>query len=140
LFLGDAELLGRLARPGGDDHEMRHQLVSRAYFDLLAEHGVLRRDLSAEAITYGFLATLEGFVRGEATDQRPGPDLQQRSELLAFTIQRAFESGKRVSAAAAKTITTRIIGLLTDMAEADLAELDTAAEKRRDEDRESETP
>jgi hypothetical protein len=35
--------------------------MSRAYFRLLAEHGLLRDDLDIEAIAYAFQATFEGF-------------------------------------------------------------------------------
>jgi AcrR family transcriptional regulator len=129
LFLGDAEMLGRLARRRNDKREMRHQLVSRTYVELLAESGVLHRDLSTDAIAYGLLATLEGFIRSESSaDQQHSFDLQERSELLALIVRRAFETGQSVSPAAAKAIAARVIGLFTGLAEADRAELDLADE------------
>jgi AcrR family transcriptional regulator len=129
LFLADAEMLGKLARPGNDSRDMRHHLVSRAYFELLAEHGVLHPDLSTEATAYGFLATLEGFIRSESTaDQQHGLDLQKRSELLARTVQRAVETRQRVSPATTRAIASHVIGLFSDLAEADRADLDLAGE------------
>lgn len=129
LFLGDPEMLGKLTRRGDDGREMRHQLASRAYFELVAGSGVLRRDLSIEAIDYGFLATLEGFIRSESTaDQEHRFDLHQRSDLLALIVRRAFETGRNVSTGEAKTIATRVIGLLTDLVEADRAEPDLVRE------------
>ncbi len=124
LFLDDADLLGKLARPGSGARERRHRLVSHAYFELLAEHGLLRNDLSADAVAYAFLATLEGFIRAEATaDEQQGSGIQERAELLARTVQRAFETGRRVSPAAEKTIATRVIDLFTGLGDADRADL-----------------
>ena len=87
LFPADSELLGKLARPGSGARERRHQLVSHAYFELLAEHGLLRGDLSADGVAYAFLATLEGFIQAEASagDQR-GSGIEERAELLALTV------------------------------------------------------
>jgi hypothetical protein len=45
--------------------------MSRAYFRLLAEHGLLRDDLDVEAIAYAFQATFEGFLQAEAAWPRP---------------------------------------------------------------------
>jgi hypothetical protein len=44
VFLADSELLGKLARPDTEARKQRHHLSSRAYFELLAEHGLLRAD------------------------------------------------------------------------------------------------
>jgi hypothetical protein len=50
-------LLGKLVSPGIGARENRHQLVSATYFQLLAEHGLLRDDLGVDEIGYAFLAT-----------------------------------------------------------------------------------
>ncbi|WP_405987994.1 TetR/AcrR family transcriptional regulator [Streptomyces sp. NBC_00986] len=124
VFLADSELLGKLARPESGVREDRHRLVSQSYFELLAEHGVLHGGLSTEQVTYAFLATLEGFIQAEATaDDRQGPGIHDRSELLAVTVQRAFEAGHRVPPAAAKTIATQVIDLFARLADADRADL-----------------
>jgi hypothetical protein len=79
---------------------------------------VIDGDLGTEAIAYGFLTTLEGFIQSESTaDQPHSLGLQERSELLALTVQRAYETGRSVSPAVAKTIATRVIGLFTDLVE-----------------------
>jgi AcrR family transcriptional regulator len=129
VFLGDAEMVGRLATPGKDGRELRHHLVSRAYFELLAEHGVLHPGLSTDAIAHAFLATLEGFIRAESTaDQRHWSDVEEHADLLARTMERAFETGTSVSSAQARTIATRVIDLFTNLAQADRADLDLAGE------------
>lgn len=125
LFLADAELLGKLARPGSVARENRHRLVSHAYFELLAEHGLLRADLSADAVAYAFLATLEGFIQAEATageGQGAATGVEERAELLARTVQRAFESGRSVSPAAEKAIAARVIDLLARLGDDDRAD------------------
>jgi AcrR family transcriptional regulator len=124
VFVADSELLGKLARPEPGAHETRHHLLAQAYFELLAEHGLLPGDLSTEAVAYAFQATLEGFIHAEAAvgeGQRPG--IHDRADLLAFTVQRAFESGRRVSPAAEKAISAQVIALLTRVGDADRAAL-----------------
>jgi AcrR family transcriptional regulator len=116
-FLGDAEVLGKLAKPGSSPRESRHRLVSHDYFQLLADHGLLRDDLSPDAVAYGFMATLEGFIQAEADD------LLARAELLALIIQRAFETGRAVSAAEEKAIATQVVDLFAGLGAADRADL-----------------
>ena len=99
--------------------------MSRAYVELLAEHGLLRDDLDVDAVAYAFLATLEGFIQAEATgDQRHGSGIQDRADLLSLTVQRAFETERRLSPAAEKTIAIRVIDLLARLGDADRADLD----------------
>jgi AcrR family transcriptional regulator len=121
-FLGDAEVLGKLAKPGSSARENRHRLVSHDYFRLLARYGLLRDDLRADAIAYGFMATLEGFIQAEATE-RPGSGPQGRAEVLALIIQRAFETGRDVSAAEDKAIATQVVELFAGLGAADRADL-----------------
>jgi hypothetical protein len=74
FILADADLLGRLANPrGGGATDDRHRLMSRTYFELLAQHGLLRDDLDVDAIAYAFQATFEGFCR-----RRPRRSQQRR--------------------------------------------------------------
>jgi AcrR family transcriptional regulator len=126
LFLADAELLGKLARPASGPREDRHRLVSHAYVQLLAEHGLLRDDLDADAVAYALQAILEGFIQAEATageGQGPGLGIEERADLLSRTVQRAFETGRSLSPAAEKTIATRVIDLFARLGDADRADL-----------------
>jgi AcrR family transcriptional regulator len=126
LFLADAELLGKLAKPASGAREDRHRLVSHAYVQLLAEYGLLRDDLDADAVAYAFRATLEGFIQAEATDgegQGPALGIKERADLLAATVQRAFETGRSLPAAAEQTIATRVIDLFARLDETDRADL-----------------
>jgi AcrR family transcriptional regulator len=133
LVLGDADLLGRLAEPGSARDD-RHRLMSHAYFELLAEHRLLRDDLDVEAIAYAFQATFEGFLLAEAADAAPAPasaghaaaGLDQRADLLARTVQRAFESGRTIPRRAQQSLATAVIEVLTDLADADRADLGIA--------------
>jgi AcrR family transcriptional regulator len=124
VFLADSELLGKLARPGSGARQHRHRLVSHAYVELLAKHGLLRADLSPDAVAYAFLAMLEGFIQAEAAaDERLGSGIQERADLLALTVQRAFETGRSLSPAAEKTIATWVIDLFAGLGDADRADL-----------------
>ena len=122
LCLADSELLGKLARPGDSARENRHRLISHAYFALLAEHGVLRDDLSTEAISYVFLATMEGFIQAEAAAGQ-GSGVQARADLLALTVQRALETGRELPPAAEKTVAAQVIGLIARLKDADSSDL-----------------
>jgi AcrR family transcriptional regulator len=122
LFLGDAELLGKLARPQGGAREDRHRLMPRAYFALLAGHGVLRDDVSAGAIAYAFMATMEGFIRAQAADGR-GLGIEASGDLLALTVQRAFESERELPPAAEKRLASRVADLIAGLALADRSDL-----------------
>jgi AcrR family transcriptional regulator len=134
FVLGDADLLGKLATPRGRARDDRHRLLSRTYFELLAEHGLLRDDLDVEAIAYAFQATFEGFLHAEAEAAAAAPTtaghaaagLDQRADLLARTVQRAFESGRTIPRRAQQSLATAVIELLTDLTDADRADLSLA--------------
>jgi AcrR family transcriptional regulator len=130
FVLGDADLLGKLAKPGSA-RDARHRLMSRGYFQLLADHRLLRDDLDPEAIAYAFQATFEGFVQAEAaatptSASQAAAGLDQRADLLARTVQRAFESGRTIPRHAQQSLATAVIDLLSDLVHADRADLDTA--------------
>jgi AcrR family transcriptional regulator len=130
LVVSDVDLLGRLAKPregregGGED---RHRLLSDSYFTLLADNGALREDIGADAIAYAFQATFEGFVRAEAEtatpvasrDARSG--LARRADLLAATVQRAFEARRAIPARTTNALAERVIELLTQLNEGEQA-------------------
>jgi AcrR family transcriptional regulator len=128
FVLGDADLLGRLAQPGSARDD-RHRLMSHAYFELLAEHGLLRDDLDIDAIAYAFQATFEGFLQAQATAAAPSSAshaaaaLRQRADLLAATVQRAFESGRTIPRRAQQSLASAVIDLLTDLTDADRTDL-----------------
>jgi len=131
LALGDSELLGKLARPPGRARETRHRLMPHAYFALLAEHHVLRDDVSADAIAYAFMATMEGFIRAQATDGR-GPAIEASGDLLALTVLRAFESERELPPAAQKMLASQVVDLIARLADADRTELGAGQEKAAD--------
>ena len=122
LILGDSELLGKLARPRGSAREERHRFVPGAYFALLAGHGVLRDDMSADAIAYAFMATMEGFIRAQAADGE-GPSIEASGDLLALTVQRAFESGRELPPTAEKKLASEVADLIVRLARADRRDL-----------------
>jgi AcrR family transcriptional regulator len=134
FVLGDADLLDKPATPRGRARDDRHHLLSRTYFKLLSRHGLLRDDLDVDAIAYAFQATFEGFLHAEAeaATATPAPagqaaaGLDQRADLLARTIQRAFESGRTIPRRAQQPLATAVIELLTDLTDADRTDLGIA--------------
>jgi AcrR family transcriptional regulator len=124
VFLADAELLGKLARPGSGAREQRHRLASHAYFELLAEHGLLRTDLRPDAVAYAFMAMLEGFIQAEAAvDEQLGSGIEERADLLALTVQRAFESGRSLSPATGQAVAAQVADLFARVGESDRGDL-----------------
>jgi AcrR family transcriptional regulator len=118
LFADDSELLGKLARPRNSARENRHNLISHSYFALLAGHGVLRDDMSTDAIAYAFLATFEGFIQAAATSGAE-PGIETTADLLAHTVQRAFETGRELPPAADKAVASQVTDLIARLADAD---------------------
>ncbi|WP_405816176.1 TetR/AcrR family transcriptional regulator [Streptomyces sp. NBC_01390] len=118
LLLGDSHLLGRLTGSPDTARDDRHAAMARGYLALLAEHGLLRDDLSADEIGYAYQATFEGFLHVEGPT--PADGLAQRAELLAQTVRHAFENEAApdlpLQSLAAATVT-----LLSDLIEADRA-------------------
>jgi AcrR family transcriptional regulator len=126
VFLADAEVLGTLAGPDDEARDTRHHLLSRTYFELLSRHGVLRDDLSAEAIAYAFVATLEGFIQAEATTaERPGSGIHDRAALLASTVSGAFETERTLAPATEQAVATQVAELFARLSDADNAARET---------------
>ncbi|GAA4619637.1 helix-turn-helix domain-containing protein [Actinoallomurus vinaceus] len=120
FLLGDPELLGKLTASPDTARDDRHSSVMRGYFALLAEHGLLRDDLSVDEVGYAYQATFEGFLRAEGASPVDGPE--QRADLLARTVRRAFESESQASDAAVADLAAATIALLGDLIDADRAE------------------
>jgi AcrR family transcriptional regulator len=102
LYLGDGEILGRLAHEAsatlGELATARDKVV-RAQFGLLREAGCVRTDLDVDAQLHVMGAVGVGFF---FTDNPPVvPDAQVRADLLAYTIAAAIEVPDRPPAAAA---------------------------------------
>jgi AcrR family transcriptional regulator len=96
LYLGDAEVLGRLAHEAagtlGELSEMRGHAVTE-HFRLLSEAGCLRAGLDAESALYAFSAVSLGFllVDGLATGL-PAVAAEARADLLERTVAAAVEA------------------------------------------------
>ena len=116
FLLADPDLLGKLTTSRDD----RHSGISRAYFELLARHGIFRDDMSTDEISYAFQATFEGFLRAEA--DAPADGLDQRADLLARTIRRAFENEPATPVTTLRDVAAATATLLTDLIDADRAE------------------
>ena len=120
FLLADPELLGRLTTTHDTTRDDRHTAMSRAYLELLAQHGLLRDDMDTDQIGYAYQATFEGFLHQEAAAPADGPD--QRADLLARTIQRAFESDRETPDTELREVAAAAITLLTDLIDADRAQ------------------
>jgi AcrR family transcriptional regulator len=120
FLLDDPDLLGKLASSAGTAREDRHAVLARDYLGLLAEHRLLRDDMTADEITYAYQATFEGFLRAEGA--APADGRERRADLLAATIRRAFESEPGISAAMLQDLAAAIATLLGGLIEVDRTE------------------
>jgi AcrR family transcriptional regulator len=118
FLLGDPALLGKLTSSPDTARDDRHATMARDYLQLLAEQGLLRDDMSVDEIGYAYQATFEGFLRAEGATNSP----DRRADLLARTIQRAFESEP-----AARDDTVRDLAAATDTLLSELIDADRTA-------------
>ena len=117
FLLDDPHLLGKLTNSADTARDDRHGVVAHDYLGLLAEHGLLRDDMRVEEIGYAYQATFEGFLRAEDATSAGGQ--QQRADLLARTIQRAFESELAIPEATLQDLAAATVALLGGLIDAD---------------------
>jgi AcrR family transcriptional regulator len=122
LLLADPQLLGTLTGPTDAARDDRHAGMARDYLALLGEHGLLRDDMPVDEIGYAYQATFEGFLRaaGAAPASRP----EERADLLARTIRRAFEQEPQIPDAALQPLADATVALISALIEADRIEFD----------------
>jgi hypothetical protein len=93
LYLGDAEVLGRLTREAtetlGELAAERARGV-RQHFQALREAGAVRTDLDLDAQVHLMQAVATGFFFVDALPTSP-LDTRQRADLIAHTIAGALE-------------------------------------------------
>ena len=119
FLLADPDLLGKLTASRDTSRDDRHVGMSRAYLQLLAQHGLLRDDMDIDEIRYAYQATFEGFLQQEGA--APADGLAQRADLLARTIRRAFESDLALPDTELRDLAAAVIAELTDLIDADRA-------------------
>lgn len=95
LYLGDTEVLGRLAHEAADtlgELGARRNEALRKHLGLLQEAGCVRADLSLDALQYTFAAIGMGFFAVEGLPM-PGvdPDATVRADLIAHAVAAALQ-------------------------------------------------
>ncbi|MEU7838544.1 helix-turn-helix domain-containing protein [Nonomuraea sp. NPDC049129] len=120
FLLADPHLLGKLTSSPDTARDERHGSMARDYLNLLTEYGLLRDDMRTDEIGYAYQATFEGFLRAEGDASADGPE--QRADLLARTVQRAFESEAVIPEARLRDLAAATVTLLSDLIDADRAE------------------
>ncbi|MEV0147090.1 MULTISPECIES: helix-turn-helix domain-containing protein [unclassified Nonomuraea] len=122
LLLADPHLLGKLTSTPDAGRDDRHGIMARHYLELLAEHGLLRDDMHIDEIGYAYQATFEGFLRAEGAAPAGGPE--QRADLLARTIQYAFERKPAIPDATLRGLAAATVTLISELIDTDRAEFD----------------
>jgi AcrR family transcriptional regulator len=117
FLLGDPDLLGKLATSRDTARDERHSRIARDYFELLSAHGLLRDDMDVDQAGYAYQATFEGFLHAEAA--APADGAEQRADLLARTIRRAFENEAMPPDGTLADLAAAVIALLSALIDAD---------------------
>ncbi len=115
LYLGDAEVLGRLAREAAEtlgDIGARRDALSRDHFARLRAEGCLRTDLDLDAQLYVLGAIGAGFFFVDGFPDAPA-DVRVRADLLAYAVAGALETGRRPSAELARAVAAGYRSLVT---------------------------
>ncbi|GAA1238029.1 TetR/AcrR family transcriptional regulator [Pseudonocardia alaniniphila] len=122
LYMGDAEVLGRLAHEAADTLGAlvgRRREVLTEHLRLLSAAGCLRSDLSPEALLYTFSAIGTGFFFvGGMPGGTPDLDVETRADLLEHAIATAIQVPDPAPAALAKVapvIAALYRSLITDI-------------------------
>ena len=100
VFLGDMEVLGKLARSEHTSAAYRERLAGfQIYLQFLREHDQVRTDLSLDVQVYMLSAIFTGFflVAPLMPAEFTVPD-EQLADLIAETIHRTLESSRPVAA------------------------------------------
>lgn len=96
LYLGDGDILGRLAQESADTlGEMRSKVSEQArrHFELLRDVGLLRTDLPTAAQLYLFNTIGAGFFWLEPMNLPDAPESpEQRADLMAYALRAALEA------------------------------------------------
>jgi AcrR family transcriptional regulator len=110
FLLADPDLLGRLTDTRDPARDALHEQLSDRYFELLAGHHLLRADLEVHDVGYAYQAVFEGFLRAEA-----GANQDHRADLLARTVQRAFENETTIDDVTLRGLASALADLLEDI-------------------------
>ena len=113
IFVQDIDTLGRLTK-AGDQMLMTQQYEAfEGYVELMKKSRLLRSDLTGMEIMYVYRATVTGFFVSEnLVPVHYQPTDERKADLLATTIQRAFEIPDPAPRATLKAIAPRVVELL----------------------------
>lgn len=90
IFTADTSMLGKFSKGGVDKALEAHRNI--IFRELLVQHGLLRDDISSAELDHALTATVIGFfLVGSFDEDQEQFDLERQAELLATTVQRAFE-------------------------------------------------
>lgn len=114
IYTRDTEVLGRLVTTDGSRGVAHSKMtLSTEHFALLAKHGLLRADLSAEQIAYGIGSVVLGHL---IIDPMLPPELampvETKADLLAEMIRSSFEPPGEPSERTLAEIAPKVIGIV----------------------------
>ncbi|WP_158886366.1 TetR/AcrR family transcriptional regulator [Amycolatopsis anabasis] len=127
VYTTDPEVLGKLAKALHDLQHPRHHEAFDDYLALLAKHDLLRTDLTVREISYAYHATLHGFLLTDSYNGgRTAEPTEHKADLLATTVQHAFEPTRPAPAKALRAVGPRAIELFAESADLDRTRLHSA--------------
>jgi AcrR family transcriptional regulator len=120
IFTADIIMMGKLGiGKGGIDKalEAHQNMIFDEYQQLLVEHGLLRDDISYAELDHALAATVIGFFMVEPiSGHQKHLDQERQADLLATTVQRAFEI--EAGTDAIQAVAPRVIEFFTEIYDA----------------------
>ncbi|MBO0709196.1 MAG: helix-turn-helix transcriptional regulator, partial [Candidatus Dormibacteraeota bacterium] len=116
-YVGDLELLGKLAKQADRQLEARGDQAFARYVEVLLASGLVRSDLRPADLLFALQATIRGyFVQEEPVSDAPRVPLERQAELLAMTVRQTFESPEHPSAEAVRAIAPQVVETYEEIA------------------------
>lgn len=125
LFVGDLELLGKLAEAGDRELEVRQDQALKKCLRLLVEHGLVRTAFGMDDLFYVYQSICLGFFLSESMVTEPNRISQDRMvDLLAATVRQTFEPSKAPPASAIRAAAPRVIEAFQEIVDVTRAHVD----------------
>lgn len=98
VMLGNRDVLGSLLRQKHEHPDTSNAVLASAttYLEIMAEHGLVRTDLTPADQANVILTAFYGFFFAPPMPEQHRLSVERRADLLAETIQRTLESGRPI--------------------------------------------
>jgi AcrR family transcriptional regulator len=118
FFTADLEVLGKLAKYQRERATELDTLRSD-FVRLLAEHGLVRSDVPADEVAYGFRAVIVGFFLADPFFEGEQPSLERKADVLELILKDGFQLSHEPSRETLEVVAAHVVRLLSQADEVD---------------------